>query len=77
MRCPVKNQKGQGQCPIVHMVASGRPFNSEDYMALTPSWAIYGAEESRYYPNQSWYRKKVTSKVKKLSNSELYQYRAA
>ncbi|KAB2082513.1 hypothetical protein ERO13_A05G194001v2 [Gossypium hirsutum] len=58
MQCPVKNQKVQGQCPIVYMVASGRPFNSEDYMALTPSWAIYGAEESRYYPNQSWYRKK-------------------
>ncbi|MBA0775213.1 hypothetical protein Gotri_010373 [Gossypium trilobum] len=62
---------------LMVQVASGRPFNSEDYMALTPSWAIYGAEESRYYPNQSWYRKKVTSKVKKLSNSELYQYRAA
>ncbi|KAH1065721.1 hypothetical protein J1N35_030708 [Gossypium stocksii] len=55
---PVKNQKVQGQCPIEYMVASGRPFNSEDYMALTPSWAIYGAEESRYYPNQSWHRKK-------------------
>ncbi|MBA0691596.1 hypothetical protein Goari_009216 [Gossypium aridum] len=62
---------------LMVQVASGRPFNSEDYMALTPSWAIYGAEESRYFPNQSWYRKKVTSKVKKLSNSELYQYRAA
>ncbi|MBA0745783.1 hypothetical protein Gogos_008344 [Gossypium gossypioides] len=43
---------------LMVQVASGRPFNSEDYMALTPSWAIYGAEESRYYPNQSWYRKK-------------------
>ncbi|KAA3488890.1 S-adenosyl-L-methionine-dependent tRNA 4-demethylwyosine synthase [Gossypium australe] len=43
---------------LMVQVASGRPFNCEDYMALTPSGAIYGAEESRYYPNQSWYRKK-------------------
>ncbi|XWS14576.1 hypothetical protein CRYUN_Cryun35bG0021800 [Craigia yunnanensis] len=30
------------------LVASGRPFDSGDYMALTPSWAVYGAEEGSF-----------------------------
>ncbi|KAK9269807.1 hypothetical protein L1049_025380 [Liquidambar formosana] len=39
------------------LVASGRPFNSEDYMAATPLWAVYGAEEGGFDPDQSRYRK--------------------
>ncbi|KAL6317929.1 hypothetical protein AAG906_030973 [Vitis piasezkii] len=39
------------------LVASGRPFNSKDYMAATPSWAVYGAEEGGFDPGQSRYRK--------------------
>ncbi|XP_010942945.1 S-adenosyl-L-methionine-dependent tRNA 4-demethylwyosine synthase [Elaeis guineensis] len=35
------------------LVASGKPFKSEDYMALTPSWAVYGAEEGGFDPDQS------------------------
>ncbi|GKV29905.1 hypothetical protein SLEP1_g38780 [Rubroshorea leprosula] len=31
--------------PEKFKVASGKPFRSEDYMAPTPSWALYGAEE--------------------------------
>lgn len=38
-------------------VGSGQPFSSEDYMAATPSWAIYGAEEGGFDPNESRYRK--------------------
>lgn len=38
-------------------VASGQPFSSEDYMAATPSWAIYGAEEGGFDPHESRYRK--------------------
>lgn len=38
-------------------VASGRPFNSEDYMAATPLWAVYGAEEGGFDPDQSRYKK--------------------
>lgn len=38
-------------------VASGKPFDSEDYIALTPSWAVYGAEEGGFDPDQSRYRK--------------------
>ncbi|XP_057975686.1 S-adenosyl-L-methionine-dependent tRNA 4-demethylwyosine synthase [Malania oleifera] len=39
------------------LVASGRTFDSEDYMAATPSWAVYGAEEGGFDPDQSRYRK--------------------
>lgn len=39
------------------LVASGKPFDSKDYMAATPSWAVYGAEEGGFDPDQSRYRK--------------------
>ncbi|KAJ7966747.1 S-adenosyl-L-methionine-dependent tRNA 4-demethylwyosine synthase [Quillaja saponaria] len=39
------------------LVASGKPFNSGDYMAATPTWAVYGAEEGGFDPGQSRYRK--------------------
>lgn len=38
-------------------VASGRPFDSNDYMAVTPSWAVYGAEEGGFDPDQLRYKK--------------------
>ncbi|KAK6938819.1 tRNA wybutosine-synthesis [Dillenia turbinata] len=38
-------------------VASGKPFNSQDYMAATSSWAVYGAEEGGFDPDQARYRK--------------------
>ncbi|XP_050212642.1 S-adenosyl-L-methionine-dependent tRNA 4-demethylwyosine synthase [Mercurialis annua] len=40
-----------------NLVASGKPFNSKDYMAATPSWAVYGATEGGFDPDQSRYRK--------------------
>ncbi|KAK4804600.1 hypothetical protein SAY86_004417 [Trapa natans] len=39
------------------LVALGKPFDSRDYMAATPSWAVYGAEEGGFDPEQSRYRK--------------------
>ncbi|KAJ4962617.1 hypothetical protein NE237_022556 [Protea cynaroides] len=39
------------------LVASGKPFNSKDYIAATPAWAAYGAEEGGFDPDQSRYRK--------------------
>lgn len=39
------------------LVASGKPFNGKDYMATTPSWAVYGAQEGGFDPDQSRYRK--------------------
>ncbi|KAE8654008.1 S-adenosyl-L-methionine-dependent tRNA 4-demethylwyosine synthase [Hibiscus syriacus] len=47
------------------LVASGRPFNSEDYMAPTPSWAVYGADEGGFDPDQSRYRKERHRKSKR------------
>lgn len=39
------------------LVASCKPFNSKDYMAATPSWAVYGADEGGFDPAQSRYKK--------------------
>ncbi|KAG9442685.1 hypothetical protein H6P81_018539 [Aristolochia fimbriata] len=39
------------------LVASGKPFDSKDYMAKTPLWAVYGAEEGGFDPFQTRYKK--------------------
>uniref|UniRef100_A0A1J3C7N0 tRNA 4-demethylwyosine synthase (AdoMet-dependent) n=1 Tax=Noccaea caerulescens TaxID=107243 RepID=A0A1J3C7N0_NOCCA len=39
------------------LVASGELFTSTDYMAETPSWAVYGAEEGGFDPDQLRYKK--------------------
>ncbi|KAL1189408.1 S-adenosyl-L-methionine-dependent tRNA 4-demethylwyosine synthase [Cardamine amara subsp. amara] len=39
------------------LVASGEPFTSSDYMAETPSWAVYGAEEGGFDPEQLRFKK--------------------
>ncbi|KAF8768938.1 hypothetical protein HU200_007078 [Digitaria exilis] len=39
------------------LVTSGKPFKSQDYMSMTPSWAVYGAEEGGFDPDQSRFRK--------------------
>ncbi|KZV28868.1 S-adenosyl-L-methionine-dependent tRNA 4-demethylwyosine synthase [Dorcoceras hygrometricum] len=39
------------------LVASGKPFTSEDYMSPTPRWAVYGAEEGGFDPDQSRFKK--------------------
>jgi hypothetical protein len=33
-------------------VAVGEPFGSEDYMAPTPEWAVYGALEGGFDPQE-------------------------
>jgi hypothetical protein len=42
---------------LIMQVSSEKPFNSMDYMAASPSWAVYGAEEGGFDPGQSRYRK--------------------
>jgi len=38
--------------------ATGDTFSSLDYMAETPSWAVFGAKEQGFDPNEKrWYRK--------------------
>lgn len=39
------------------LVASGKPFTSKDYMAPTPSWAVYGADEGGFDPEQTRFKK--------------------
>lgn len=51
-----------------NLVASGKPFNSKDYMAATPSWAVYGADEGGFDPDQSRYRKERHHKGSQLKN---------
>ncbi|PWA71227.1 flavodoxin family protein / radical SAM domain-containing protein [Artemisia annua] len=46
------------------LVASGKPFDSNDYMALTPSWAVYGANEGGFDPDQARYKKERNHKTK-------------
>ncbi|KAI4366374.1 hypothetical protein MLD38_022260 [Melastoma candidum] len=40
-----------------NLVASGEPFASRDDMAVTLSWAVYGADEGGFDPDQSRYKK--------------------
>ncbi|KAL4034210.1 hypothetical protein IC575_007341 [Cucumis melo] len=49
------------------LVASGKPFDSKDYMAPTPSWAVYGSDEGGFDPDQSRYRKERHHKPKPTS----------
>ncbi|KAL3639189.1 S-adenosyl-L-methionine-dependent tRNA 4-demethylwyosine synthase [Castilleja foliolosa] len=46
------------------LVSAGEPFDSKDYMAPTPSWAVYGAEEGGFDPQQSRFRKERRHKAK-------------
>ncbi|KAM7257863.1 hypothetical protein ACFE04_013604 [Oxalis oulophora] len=47
-----------------NLVASGQKFTSTDYMEATPSWAVYGADEGGFDPDQSRYRKERHHKPK-------------
>lgn len=38
-------------------VASGKPFGSEDYVALTPEWSVYGAAEGGFDPAETRVKK--------------------
>jgi tRNA wybutosine-synthesizing protein 1 len=52
------------------LVAAGKPFTSEDYMAPTPHWAVPGAEEAGFDP--------IETRVKKRgANSNARQLAAA
>lgn len=40
------------RCFLSRQVSSGAPFSSEDYMAPTPDWAVYGAAEGGFDPKE-------------------------
>lgn len=40
--------------------ATGEDFGAEDYMARTPSWAVFGSDERGFSPNENrWYRNRT------------------
>jgi len=39
------------------LVRSGKPFRAIDYMAETPSWAVFGAEEKGFDPDHERFRR--------------------
>ncbi|XP_071733236.1 S-adenosyl-L-methionine-dependent tRNA 4-demethylwyosine synthase [Rutidosis leptorrhynchoides] len=45
------------------LVASGKSFGSNEYMAVTPSWAVYGANEGGFDPDQARYKKERNHKT--------------
>ena len=47
------------------LIASGKPFTSDDYMLPTPEWAVWGAEEAGFDPEQMRFRKKRNHPGKK------------
>jgi len=40
------------------LVLSGTPFNSVDYMQVTPSWATYGSNEKGFDPDDNRFHRK-------------------
>ncbi|CAN4122839.1 unnamed protein product [Withania somnifera] len=50
------------------LVASGKPFTSKDYMTPTPPWAVYGAEEGGFDPEQLRYKKERHHKSSRKEN---------
>lgn len=56
-------------------VASGEPFNSSDYMAPTPAWAVYGAVEGGFDPQQARFRKERNHKSNRQSTTWFGCYR--
>ncbi|XP_027331417.1 S-adenosyl-L-methionine-dependent tRNA 4-demethylwyosine synthase [Abrus precatorius] len=51
------------------LVASGRNFDSRDYMTATPSWAVYGSEEGGFDPGHLRYRKERHHKSSRRNQS--------
>ncbi|XP_051139334.1 S-adenosyl-L-methionine-dependent tRNA 4-demethylwyosine synthase [Andrographis paniculata] len=45
------------------LVSAGESFTSQDYMAPTPQWAVYGAKEGGFDPEQSRFRKERRHKT--------------
>lgn len=39
------------------LAAAGKPFVTTDYMLPTPEWAVYGADEAGFDPQEIRYKK--------------------
>jgi len=59
------------------LIAKGEPFLAQDYMAPTPSWAVYGAQEAGFDPSDTRvYHNRTVKKAKAglLSQAQLNHY---
>jgi len=59
------------------LIAKGEPFLAQDYMAPTPSWAVYGAQEAGFDPSDTRvYHNRTVKKAKAglLSQAQLDHY---
>jgi hypothetical protein len=43
---------------VARFYASGQPFAAADYTAPTPDWAVYGAPEGGFDPEETRWRRK-------------------
>ncbi|UYV67427.1 TYW1 [Cordylochernes scorpioides] len=50
------------------LVAAGSPFTAEDYTAITPDWALFGAEQRGFDPQQKRHGKCTT-----FTHTSIYQ----
>lgn len=50
------------------LVQSGKPFTSLDYVALTPSWAVYGATEHGFDPAETRFFRRKTAKEQTIDH---------
>lgn len=44
------------------LVAQGVAFDASDYMCPTPAWAVYGAQEAGFDPQETRFRKQRNHK---------------
>jgi len=49
------------------LLASGEPFSSDEYLLPTPEWAVWGAEEAGFDPEETRFRKKRNHPGKKCA----------
>jgi hypothetical protein len=49
-------------------VTSGKYFKTQNYMVMTPSWAVYGEEEGGFDPEQSPFKKERRQGAAALKN---------
>ena len=51
-----------------HLVTSNKPFDALDYVARTPEWAVYGAQEHGFDPEETRFFKKRNAKETPLDH---------
>merc|ERR1712183_567944 len=59
------------------LIAEGKEFDAMDYLAPPPDWAVYGAEEAGFDPNETRHyhnRTKRKAKAGLLSDAQLRHY---